>query len=297
MKGYIKLLRISHWLKNLFLFLPLFFSGVFIENSWIAVDVAIGFICFSLIASVVYIINDIKDVDDDREHPEKKNRPFAAGTVKISTGVVLAIVLALSSATIAYWLDPKFLIVLGVYFLMNLAYSLKLKHVPLLDISIIAMGFVLRVIGGGLIPETDIYVSHWILIMTFLLALFLGFAKRRDDVKIFLESGKKMRKSIDGYNMEFINTGMSLMGGVTIVSYIMYTISDEVTERLGHNLYITSLFVILGVLRYLQITFVQEKSGNPTKVLVKDLFIQLILVGFILTFGILLYINYTNKAS
>jgi len=290
MKSYIKLLRISHWLKNLFLFLPLFFSGVFIENPWVAVDIAIGFICFSLVASVVYIINDIKDVDDDKEHPEKKHRPFAAGTVNIGTGVFLAIILALTSAAIAYWLRPEFLIVLGVYFVLNLAYSLKLKHVPLLDISIIAIGFVLRVIGGGLIP--DIYVSHWILIMTFLLALFLGFAKRRDDVKIFLESGKKMRKSIDGYSLEFINTGMSLMGGVTIVSYIMYTISDEVTERLGHNLYITSLFVILGILRYLQITFVQEKSGNPTKVLMKDLFIQLILLGFIITFGILLYINY-----
>jgi decaprenyl-phosphate phosphoribosyltransferase len=295
MKSYTKLLRISHWSKNLFLFLPLFFSGIFIENPWEAVNIAIGFICFSLTASVVYIINDIKDVEDDREHPEKRHRPFAAGTVKIRSGIILAIFLLVTSVFVGYWLRPEFLAVLGAYFIINLAYSLKLKHVPLLDISIIAIGFVLRVVAGGVISQ--IYISHWILIMTFLLALFLGFAKRRDDVKIFLESGKKMRRSIDGYSLEFINTGMSLMGGVTIVSYIMYTLSDEVTNRLGHHLYLTSLFVIIGVLRYLQITFVQEKSGNPTKILLKDVFIQLVLVGFVLTFGFLLYVNHINKTG
>jgi 4-hydroxybenzoate polyprenyltransferase len=293
MKRYIKLLRVSHWSKNLFLFLPLFFSGKFIEFPiWTIVDITLGVLCFSLTASVVYIINDLKDIEEDRLHPEKKHRPFAAGTVKINTGIALAILLLFAGMGLAYWLRPAFLMVLGFYFLMNLAYSLKLKHVPLLDITIIAVGFVLRIVGGGLIP--DIYVSHWILLMTFLLALFLGFAKRRDDVKIFMESGKKMRKSVDGYNLEFINTGMSLMGGVTIVAYIMYTLSDEVVKRLGNNLYLTSLFVILGVLRYLQITFVQEKSGNPTKVLLKDIFIQLILVGFIISFGVLLYINKTK---
>lgn len=289
MKSYFNLLRIAHWSKNLFLFLPLFFSGKFIDDPWVVIDIVIGFFCFSLTASVVYIINDIKDVEEDRQHPEKKHRPFAAGTAQTGTGIILAILLLGISMFVAYWLRLEFLIVLAVYFVLNLAYSLKLKHVPLLDISIIAIGFVLRVVGGGVIP--DIYVSHWILIMTFLLALFLGFAKRRDDVKIFMESGKKMRKSIDGYNMEFINTGMVLMGGVTIVSYIMYTLSEDVIERLGQNLYLTSIFVILGVLRYLQITFVHEKSGNPTKILLKDISIQLILVGFVVTFGVLLYIH------
>jgi decaprenyl-phosphate phosphoribosyltransferase len=289
MKHYIKLLRISHWVKNLSLFLPLFFSGSFFEKPLVALDIFIGFLCFSLTASVIYIINDIKDVEEDRLHPEKKNRPFAANTVKVSTGIVIAVLLLVISMGTAYWLRPQFLMVLSVYFVLNLAYSLKLKHVPLLDISIIAVGFVLRIVGGGVIP--DIYVSHWILIMTFLLALFLGLAKRRDDVKIFMESGKKMRKSVDGYNLEFINTAMSLMGGVTIVAYIMYTLDEDTVLRLGKNLYLTSLFVILGVLRYLQITFVKEKSGNPTKVLLKDVFIQFIIVGFILSFGILLYIN------
>ncbi len=289
MKSYLKLLRISHWSKNLFLFLPLFFSGQFIEHSDSILSLLIGFLCFSLTASVVYIINDLKDVEEDRLHPEKKHRPFAAGTVKTSTGFVLAVLILTTSLTTAYLLKPEFLVVVSIYFVLNLAYSLKLKHVPLLDISIIAVGFVLRVVAGGVIP--DIFVSHWILMMTFLLALFLGLAKRRDDVKIFMESGKKMRKSIDGYNLEFINTGMVLMGGVTIVCYIMYTLSDEVVSRLGNYLYLTSLFVILGVLRYLQITFVKENSGNPTKILLKDIFIQMVLVGFIISFVVLLYLN------
>ena len=163
------------------------------DDPMVAIDIAIGFICFSLTASVVYIINDLKDIEEDRLHPEKKHRPFAAGSAKTGSGIILAILLLVISMVVAYWLRPEFLIILAVYFLINLAYSLKLKHVPLLDISIIAIGFVLRVVAGGAIP--DIYVSHWILIMTFLLALFLGFAKRRDDVKIFRESGKKMRKS------------------------------------------------------------------------------------------------------
>jgi 4-hydroxybenzoate polyprenyltransferase len=289
MKSYLKLLRISHWSKNLFLFLPLFFSGQFIEHSDSILSLLIGFLFFSLTASVVYIINDLKDVEEDRLHPEKKHRPFAAGTVKTSTGFVLAVLILTTSLTTAYLLKPEFLVVVSIYFILNLAYSLKLKHVPLLDISIIAVGFVLRVVAGGVIP--DIFVSHWILMMTFLLALFLGLAKRRDDVKIFMESGKKMRKSIDGYNLEFINTGMVLMGGVTIVCYIMYTLSDEVVLRLGNYLYLTSLFVILGVLRYLQITFVKENSGNPTKILLKDIFIQMVLVGFIISFVVLLYLN------
>lgn len=289
MKSYVKLLRVSHWTKNLFLFLPLFFSGQFIERGDSISYLFIGFLCFSLTASVVYIINDVKDIEEDRLHPEKRHRPFASGTIKIGTGIVLAVFLLVISMTVSYLLDPGFMLIVGIYFIMNLSYSLKLKHVPLLDISIIAMGFVLRVVAGGVIP--DIFISHWIILMTFLLTLFLGLAKRRDDVKIFMESGKKMRKSIDGYNLEFINAGMVIMGAVTIVAYIMYTLSDEVVQRLGNYLYLTSLFVIIGVLRYLQITFVKENSGNPTKILLKDIFIQIILIGFVISFGVLLYLN------
>src|SRR5690606_37377429 len=141
---------------------------------------------------------------------------------------------------------------------------------------------------GGVIAQ--VYISQWIVIMTFLLALFLGFAKRRDDVLLFMESGQKARKSIDGYNLEFINASMVIMAAVVIVAYLMYTLSEEVIIRFGtRHLYATSLFVILGIIRYLQITFVQQKSGNPTKILLRDVFIQLLLAGWIITFFVIIY--------
>lgn len=290
---YIKLLRISHWTKNLFLFLPLFFSGQILTNLTGVMDVLIGFCCFSAIASSIYIINDLRDREADRQHPEKKHRPFAAGTISAGTGMVIAGILIIGAFTGGYLLNPMYAAVLGFYFVMNVFYSLGLKNIAIVDTSIIALGFLLRVIGGGIIA--GVYISHWIIIMTFLLALFLGFAKRRDDVLLFMESGQKARKSISGYNLEFINASMVIMAAVVIVSYLMYTLSEEVMLRFGtKNLYITSLFVILGIIRYLQITFVFHKSGNPTKILLKDLFIQLVLGGWILTFFVIIYLNHQN---
>ena len=155
--------------------------------------------------------------------------------------------------------------------------------------AIIAIGFVLRLFIGAL--AAGIQLSHWIILMTFLLALFLAFAKRRDDV-IRFESGEgKMRKAIDGYNRPFLDTAMAIMAAIVIIAYVLYTVSPEVTQRLGSSyLYLTTLFVILGVLRYLQITFVLEKSGSPTKVVLQDRFIQLILVGWSIMFIWILYL-------
>lgn len=286
---FIKLLRPSHYTKNLFLFLPLFFAGKLyeLETLW---KVGLGVLCFSLMASVVYILNDIQDVELDRSHPEKSKRPIASGKISVAWARITAIILFLGTSALAWWLLPEFLLVLGIYFIMNLLYSFKLKQISVVDITIIAVGFLLRVIAGGLLAQVE--VSHWILIMTFLLALFLGLAKRRDDVLIYLDSGKRMRKALEGYNLEFINSSMVLMAGVVIVAYIMYTISPEVIERTGaENLYITSVFVILGIMRYLQITFVQNKSGNPVKILLKDLVLQAILVGWVLAFFLILYVE------
>lgn len=283
-----RLLRVNHWSKNLFMFLPLFFSGQFLMSGYKVLVVGMGFISFSLIASCIYIINDIRDREADRQHPEKKHRPFASGAVPVSAGYTMAIVLAALSLGFAAWLNPWFALILGVYFVMNILYSLGLKHVPILDVTIISAGFLLRIFAGGALAE--VMISNWIVIMTFLLAMFLGFAKRRDDVMLYLESGQKMRKAIDGYNLEFINASMVIMAAVVIVSYLMYTMSEEVVMRIGTpHLYLTSIFVILGIIRYLQITFVQQKSGSPTRVLLRDLFIQLVLAGWILAFFIIIY--------
>jgi len=287
---YFKLLRVSHWVKNLFIYLPLFFSGNILTDINGFILVSIGFILFSLIASSIYMINNLKDIESDRLHPEKKHRPFASGTIPIKIGIILSILLFVASLTSAYFINIYFASVLMFYFVMNIAYSLRLKHVAIIDITIIAMGFLLRVIAGGLLAE--VVISHWIIIVTFFLALFLGLAKRRDDVLLFKESGQKMRKSVDGYNLEFINSSMVIMAAVVIVAYIMSTISEEVVQRFHTRyLYVTGLFVIIGIIRYLQITFVFNKSGNPTKILLSDRFIQFVLMGWIITFFLIIYLH------
>ena len=170
---------------------------------------------------------------------------------------------------------------------MNILYSIWLKHIPILDVSIIGVGFVLRIFAGTAVIQSE--TSMWIVVMTFLLALFLAFAKRRDDVLLSYDA-KNVRKNIIGYNLEFINTAMAIMASVIIVAYISYSVSEEVIKRLNTEyLYLTVFFVIIGIFRYLQITFIEEKSGSPTKIFYEDLFIQLTIIFWITAFGLIIY--------
>ena len=172
---------------------------------------------------------------------------------------------------------------------MTIAYCVWLKRIALIDVFVIAVGFVLRVIIGGV--ATDVWLSHWILIMTFLLALFLAFAKRRDDVVIYEESGVMARKNIVRYNLSFMNQAITIVATISLVAYIMYTISPEVVQRFNSQfVYATSVFVLLGILRYLQLTIVDVRSGSPTKVLLTDRFLQCCIIGWLLTFGIIIYV-------
>ena len=172
---------------------------------------------------------------------------------------------------------------------MNIFYCVKLKQIALVDVFIIAIGFVLRVILGGVVNEIEL--SQWIVLMTFLLALFLAFAKRRDDVVLYQETGVLPRKNVNRYNLDFMNQAISIVGTITLVAYIMYTVSDEVMSRLGSRyIYFTTIFVLAGILRYMQLTIVDVKSGSPTKVLMKDKFVQLCIIGWVLAFLILIYL-------
>ncbi|MEM6347077.1 MAG: UbiA prenyltransferase family protein [Bacteroidota bacterium] len=288
MKEHLALLRPHQYVKNAFLFLPAFFA-LKITQWEVLASVSLAVLGFSMLASSVYILNDYRDREDDRKHPRKKHRPLAAGTVSPRTAFLMMGVLLACSFSIFLYLDLQaFFWVLG-YWVMNILYSQGLKHIPILDISIIAMGFVIRVTVGALVVHPDIELSMWIVLVTFLGALFLALAKRRDDV-LLAEGGNKVRKSIDGYNLEFINGAMMIMASVLIVSYISYTISPEVQTKLhSSQLYITVLFVILGVLRYMQITFVEERSGSPTRILLGDRFIQLTILAWVVAFAVLIY--------
>ena len=218
MKNYIKLIRPKDWAKNLFLFVPVFFAGEFF-NTEILLQLLGGFACFSLVASSIYIINDYRDIEDDRIHPVKKTRPLASGAVSKTSALILACIFLIAGFAIAWLIRDKFMFVLGIYFVLNLLYSLGLKNISILDIIIIAIGFVLRIKAGSVIAK--IPLSEWLIIMVFLLALFMAVAKRRDDVLLKLSSGTDMRKAVKVYNLDFINTALSLICAVNIVAYFI----------------------------------------------------------------------------
>jgi decaprenyl-phosphate phosphoribosyltransferase len=283
----IKLIRVKDWAKNGFLFLPLFFAGE-LFNTARYMPLLLGFIAFSFVASSIYVINDYRDIEDDQKHPVKKNRPLASGAVSKATAIIILIVLLAGGFSIAWFVRDKFVFVLGLYFLLNLAYSFGLKKIPILDIMILAIGFVLRIKAGSVIALTPL--SEWIVIMVFLLAIFMATGKRRDDVLLKIESGVDMRKASKGYNLEFLNVLLALISAVIIVAYFMYTMSPEVKERLGtYRLYYTCLFVMAGIMRYLQIIYVSADSGSPTKILYKDRFIQITILLWIASFISIIY--------
>ncbi len=283
----IKLMRPHQYVKNLFIFLPLFFA-MKITDTALLFNAIIAFIAFSLTASAIYTLNDYHDIEEDRQHPKKKNRPLASGAISKQQAVTVMAVLVILGFGLMATLSWAAAGILAAYVLMNLTYSFRLKHIAILDVTIIAVGFVLRLFIGSAV--TGIALSMWIVVMTFLLALFMALAKRRDDVLIFLETGKKMRKVVDGYNLQFLDAAMAIMASVVIVAYTIYTTSDAVVQRLhSEYLYLTALFVILGVLRYLQVAFVLKDSGSPTKIVLKDRFMQLTLLGWVISFVWILY--------
>lgn len=291
MKSIIMLLRPHQWLKNLFIFIPLFFDQKLFDWNYLLPSI-IAFFAYSFAASGIYCLNDLIDVEADRKHPQKCKRPIASGAVsKIMTLFLVLLCILFSLMTICMLEKNRMLMVagiIGVYLIMNIAYCLKLKQKAIVDVFIIAVGFVLRIFVGGF--ASHIYLSHWIVLMTFLLALFLAFAKRRDDVVLYEDTGVVARKNVNRYNLPFMNQVIGVVSAITMVCYIMYTVSPDVIERMGsHYVYLTSIFVLAGIIRYLQITIVDVKSGSPTKVLMRDRFVQCCIAGWILTFIIILY--------
>lgn len=280
------LLRPQQWVKNGFVAAPLFFTPAALSGGTISRVVA-GIACFSAVASAIYILNDFRDRDGDRQHPEKRLRPLAAGTVAVSTALGTAALLAIGGLLAGLTLSTVFAGVLLLYFALNVGYSLGLKHVSILDVLIVAMGFVLRVeAGGALIGVTP---STWITVMTGLLALFLALAKRRDDLVKDVDPAH--RRSLDGYNKTFLDQAVSVTLGALLVAYLVYTTDAQVQERLGTDrLYITAPFVVAGILRYLQITVVEERSGSPTRIALTDRFILITLAGWAVTFAALIYV-------
>lgn len=290
-KSALKLIRPKQWLKNVFVMMPMFFGGSLMNTQAIYAAV-VTFFAYSFIASSVYCFNDIIDVEYDRRHPVKCHRPIASGAITLSQAYgLMALMFFLSMVTLLL-LRVNMWVVGGIilfYYVLNLSYCAWLKQHAIVDVCVVAFGFVLRLLAGG--EATEVTLSKWLVLMTFLLTLFLSFAKRRDDVIRMEETGEAPRKNTIRYNLTFINQAITITASVTLVCYIMYTVSPEVTAR-AHTeyLYLTTIFVLLGLLRYIQLTVVDKRSGDPTKIMLRDRFTQVVVLLFALSFFLIIYL-------
>lgn len=231
------------------------------------------------------------DIEQDKLHPKKSQRPIASGKIGSKGAVALALFLAITALTSSYLFHLGTIWILSFYLCINLLYSFGLKNVLILDLVIIGIGFLLRIYAGGM--TADIPISNWLSIMVFLISVFMGLAKRRDDILILENTNILVRKNIEEYSIKFIEQSMTMIGAVIVVAYIMYTLSPEIKKNISSEyLFITSVFVILGVMKYFHRILHTKEAGNPIDVFYNDRFIQLVLLAWLVTFYFLIYFKW-----
>jgi len=261
-------MRPQHWIKNLFLFAALIFSG----HLFISHDVGrifLGFVFFSLASSGVYLFNDVSDLERDRLHPVKSQRPLPSGALSVSAAMTASALLGAASLAGAFFLERGFGVVLLIYVLINVVYSMGLKNVVILDVMTIAAGFVLRVLGGAVIIEVP--TSEWLIICTVLLSLFLGFSKRRHELTMLETAADEHRSVLQHYSPYFLDQMIGIVTASTVMSYVLYTISEDTVQKFGtKDLIFTVPFVLYGIFRYLYLVHKMEKGGDPTKLAISD---------------------------
>ena len=288
MRATLSLLRLPQWLKNMFLFAPVIFSKHLFEEGYVWI-VAEAFLVFSLLSSAVYVINDIADRESDRMHPVKRNRPIASGAISPAQGAGLAAVLLVLTVVLASPLNTKFLAAAGLYFLLNLAYSYSLKHVILVDVFIIASGFMLRVLAGAFV--IDVQVSHWLVLCTLFVSLFLAISKRRGEMLLIENTeGYEGRAVLREYDLGFVDQMMTITAAGMAISYALYTVAERTVTVFGtENLIFTTVFVLFGIFRYLYLVRVKRTDDNPTHVLTTDLPMVLNISGWFLACVVIIY--------
>jgi 4-hydroxybenzoate polyprenyltransferase len=287
LKALIKELRIHQWIKNGFVLIPLVFDRqLFLVDPFIRT--IIGFFLFCFVSSSVYLINDVMDVEADRLHPKKKNRPIASGDLPIPVAVSSAIVLVVGSFIGAFFLSKAFLIILVLYFFINLAYSMKLKHVPLVDVFIIAAGFVLRVGAGVSIIEVERF-SPWLYAVTTVFALFFALGKRRGELATVQTNNNSQRRVLDGYTIPLLDQFITIASATTIISYSLYTFSAPNLPE-NHAMMLTIPFAIFGIFRYLYLIQVNNEGGAPDELVLSDRPLQITFILFALSVLIIFYL-------
>jgi 4-hydroxybenzoate polyprenyltransferase len=287
LRAIIKTMRIKQWTKNAIVFAALVFDRQLTNPIAFGRTLA-GFFLFCILSSTVYIINDILDIESDRLHPRKKFRPIASGKLKIPVAIGVAIVFLLATFVLSYLLSPAYFIIGLLYFTLNLAYSIRFKHVVLIDVVMLALGFVLRVGAGVSLIQVERF-SPWLYVVTFLLALYLGFGKRRSEMTLLNDSASNHRKVLDGYSIPFLDQIMMMISGVTIIAYSLYTFSAPNLPE-NHTMMLTIPFVVYGLLRYMQLTEIQGISQPPDEVLLIDRPLQITIALWGLSVLVIFYI-------
>jgi len=260
-------MRPRQWTKNGFIFFALIFDkqlfspGPFLRTLE-------GFFLFCLISSAVYLFNDIADIEGDRQHPEKKNRPLASGALPVGIAFGAAVVLSLVALLVGYLLAPVFAGILGIYLTLNILYSLWLKHIPILDVLIISSGFVLRVAAGVALITVERF-SPWLYMITILFSLYIGLGKRRAEMNLLEQGAGAYRKVLDGYTIPLLDQYITIVSGMTIIAYSLYTFSAP-NLPVNHSMMLTIPFVVYGIFRYLQLIQTGHAAGAPDEVALKD---------------------------
>ena len=267
LKALIKAMRPRQWTKNGFIFFALIFDKQLFSLGPFLRTFA-GFFLFCLISSAVYLLNDISDIEADRQHPEKKHRPLASGELPIGMAQSAAFILTLTSLSLGYLLEPVFAGILALYFVINLLYSRWLKHVPIIDVLIISSGFVLRVAAGVALITVERF-SPWLYMLTILFSLYIGLGKRRAEMDLLAEDASAHRKVLDGYTIPLLDQYITIVSGMTIVAYSLYTFSAPNLPE-NHSMMLTIPFVVYGIFRYLQLIQTGHVAGAPDEVALKD---------------------------
>lgn len=286
LKGIIKEMRIHQWIKNAFVLIPLVFDRqLFLLEPF--TRTIVGFFLFCFVSSSVYLINDILDIEADRAHPKKKYRPIASGVIPISLAVMIAVILVIGSFIGAFFLSKPFLIILALYFFINLAYSIKLKHVPLIDVFIIAAGFVLRVGAGVTLIQVERF-SPWLYVVTIVFALFFALGKRRGELVTIEENNNNQRKVLDGYTIPLLDQLITIISATTIIAYSLYTFSAPNLPD-NHSMMLTIPFAIFGIFRYLYLIQVKNEGGAPDELVLSDRPLQITFILFAFTVLLIFY--------
>jgi 4-hydroxybenzoate polyprenyltransferase len=284
----VKSLRIQQWTKNFFVFAPLIFSQNVFDMPLLA-RTFLAFFLFCILSGAAYLLNDIQDLEEDKLHPVKSERPLASGSLKKNHALIACVFLVLAGLGGAYLLNLHFFIALLGYFILQIAYSGWLKHVVIVDVLVIAAGYLIRVIAGGLAIE--IQLSHWLFICTFLIALFLALSKRRHEIVLLENKAKNHRPILKEYTPQLLDQMIAVVTASTVISYSLYTVSSETVAKFGtKNLLLTVPFVLYGIFRYLYLVHQKDEGGSPEALIIKDKPLLFDLFLWIATAMLILYV-------